>query len=60
MLESEECDEEPYHWGQMWRWTRRVLIGLAGLLVMAAVAGGTYEWIATKSDLAALRSALTR
>jgi pimeloyl-ACP methyl ester carboxylesterase len=37
----------------MWRWTRRVLIGLAGLLVIVVVAGATYEWIAGRRDLSA-------
>lgn len=37
----------------MWRWTKRVLIGLCSLLVAAAISGATYQWIATRSDLAA-------
>ena len=37
----------------MWRWTKRILIGLCGLLVVAALAGATYQWIATRNDLAA-------
>ena len=36
----------------MWRWTKRILIGLAGLVVIAAIAGATYQWIATRRDLA--------
>src|SRR5687768_3655967 len=37
----------------MWRWTKRVLIVLAGLLIACAFAGATYEWVATRRDLAA-------
>jgi len=37
----------------MWRWTKRVLIGLCSLLIVAAVSGATYQWMATRSDLAA-------
>jgi len=38
----------------MRRWTKRTLIGLGGLLVVAALAGATYQWIATRNDLAAI------
>jgi pimeloyl-ACP methyl ester carboxylesterase len=37
----------------MWRWTRRALIGLGGVLVLAALMGATYQGIATRRDLAA-------
>lgn len=37
----------------MWRWTMRVLVGLCGLLAVAAISGGTYQWVATRNDLAA-------
>jgi pimeloyl-ACP methyl ester carboxylesterase len=37
----------------MWLWTKRVLIGLSSLLVVAALAGATYQWAATRRDLAA-------
>jgi pimeloyl-ACP methyl ester carboxylesterase len=36
----------------MWRWTRRALVGLGGLLAVAAVAGATFQWLATRRDLA--------
>ena len=36
----------------MWRWTRRALAGLGGLLAAAAAAGATFEWLATRRDLA--------
>ena len=39
----------------MWRWTKRILVGISGLLVVGAAAGATYEWLATRSDLAATR-----
>jgi pimeloyl-ACP methyl ester carboxylesterase len=37
----------------MRRWTRRILIGLAGLLVIGASAGAIYERVAARRDLAA-------
>jgi pimeloyl-ACP methyl ester carboxylesterase len=37
----------------MWRWAKRTLIGLCGLAVVAALTGSTYQWIATRNDLAA-------
>ena len=36
----------------MWRWTKRMLIGFASLVVIAAIAGATYQWVATRRDLA--------
>jgi pimeloyl-ACP methyl ester carboxylesterase len=36
----------------MWRWTKRILIGFGGLFVIAAIGGATYQWIATRRDLA--------
>lgn len=37
----------------MRRWATRVLIGLCSLIIMAVLAGATYQWIATRRDLAA-------
>lgn len=37
----------------MWRWIRRTLIGLSGLVIVVACAGGMYQWIATPKELAA-------
>lgn len=37
----------------MWRWTKRILIGFGGLVVVAALIGATYQWVATRRDLAA-------
>jgi pimeloyl-ACP methyl ester carboxylesterase len=36
----------------MWRWTKRALIGLGGLLVVTPLIGATYQWFATRHDLA--------
>src|SRR5215204_5866600 len=36
----------------MWRWTMRILVGLCGLIVLAALAGATYQSLATRKDLA--------
>src|SRR3989442_5860857 len=37
----------------MWRWTKRTLIGLCGVIVVAALTGAAYQWIASRNDLAA-------
>jgi pimeloyl-ACP methyl ester carboxylesterase len=37
----------------MWRWTIRILAGLLSLIAVAALAGATYQWLATRRDLAA-------
>jgi pimeloyl-ACP methyl ester carboxylesterase len=37
----------------MWRWIRRALIGACGFVVLVAFAGGVYEWITTRKELAA-------
>jgi pimeloyl-ACP methyl ester carboxylesterase len=37
----------------MRRWTIRILVGLCGLIVVTALAGATYQWLATRKDLAA-------
>lgn len=37
----------------MWRWTKRILAGLIGLIIVAATGGASYQWIATRRDLAA-------
>ena len=34
----------------LWRWTKRVLIGLAGLVVFLLLAGVVYQFVATKID----------
>jgi pimeloyl-ACP methyl ester carboxylesterase len=36
----------------MWRWTPRILVVLSGLLILAAVWGATWQWLATRKDLA--------
>jgi pimeloyl-ACP methyl ester carboxylesterase len=36
----------------MWRWTRRILVALSGLLILAAIWGATWQWLATRKDLA--------
>jgi pimeloyl-ACP methyl ester carboxylesterase len=37
----------------MQRWTNRILVGLSGLIVVPALTGATYQWLATRKDLAA-------
>jgi len=36
----------------MRRWTLRILVGLCGLIVVTALTGATYQWLATRKDLA--------
>jgi pimeloyl-ACP methyl ester carboxylesterase len=38
---------------RMRRWTIRTLVGLCGLVMGAALTGATYQWLATRKDLAA-------
>jgi len=37
----------------MWRWAKRVFIALGVLLLIAALSGATYQWLATRKELAA-------
>ena len=37
----------------MWRWTKRIFIALGAFLFIATVAGATYQWLASRKDLAA-------
>ena len=37
----------------MRRWTLRILFGLCGLIVVTAITGATYQWLATRQELAA-------
>ena len=37
----------------MWRWTRRILVGVVSLVVAASLCGASYQAWATKRDLAA-------
>jgi pimeloyl-ACP methyl ester carboxylesterase len=40
----------PHKRSRLWRWTKRVLAGLAGLVVVLLLAGAAYQFIATKID----------
>src|SRR5947208_12613241 len=35
----------------MWRWTLRILVVLGAFLIVAALSGATYQWLATRKDL---------
>ncbi len=37
----------------MRRWTIRVVVGLCSLIIVTALTGATYQWLATRKDLAA-------
>jgi pimeloyl-ACP methyl ester carboxylesterase len=49
-----QTDQQPTtpHNGRsrLWRWTKRLFIGLAGLVVFLLVAGVVYQFVATKVD----------
>ena len=50
-----QTDQQPTtpHAGRssrLWRWTKRVLVGLAGLVVFVLLAGVVYQFVATKID----------
>ena len=38
----------------MWRWTMRFFVVLGAFLVVAALCGATYQWLATRKDLAVI------
>ena len=40
----------PHQRSRLWRWTKRVLAGLAGLVVVLLLAGAIYQFVVTKSD----------
>ena len=37
----------------MWRWTMRIFVVLGAFLIVAALSGATYQWLATRKELAA-------
>ena len=37
----------------MWRWTMRIFFVLGAFLIVAALSGATYQWLATRKELAA-------
>ncbi len=37
----------------MWRWTMRIFVVLGAFLIVAALSGATYQWLATRQDFAA-------
>ena len=37
----------------MWRWTMRIFVVLGVSLIVAALSGATYQWLATRRELAA-------
>jgi len=37
----------------MWRWTKRIFVVLGAFLVIATLSGATYQWLATRKELAA-------
>ncbi len=37
----------------MWRWTMRIFVVLGAFFIVAALSGATYQWLATRKELAA-------
>jgi pimeloyl-ACP methyl ester carboxylesterase len=37
----------------MWRWTMRIFVVLGAFLIVAALSGAAYQWLATRKELAA-------
>src|SRR5262245_39508768 len=37
----------------MWRWTMRIFVVLGAFVIVAALSGATYQWFATRKELAA-------
>ena len=37
----------------MWRWTVRIFVVLGAFLIVAALSGATYQWLATRQEIAA-------
>jgi pimeloyl-ACP methyl ester carboxylesterase len=48
--ETDQQPTTPHGRSRLWRWTKRVLIGLAGLAVFLLLAGVVYQFVATKID----------
>jgi pimeloyl-ACP methyl ester carboxylesterase len=46
----ERESDAPHKRGRLWRWTKRVLAGLAATVVILLLAGAAYQFIATKLD----------
>ena len=40
------------HGGAKWRWTRRIVVALFAVVSLAAVSGATWQWLATRRELA--------
>src|SRR5829696_2087620 len=43
-------DAPPERGGRLWKWTKRVLVGVVGLVVFVLLAGVIYQFVATKID----------
>ena len=48
--ETDQQPTTPHGRSRLWRWTKRVLIGVAGLVVFLLLAGVVYQFVATKID----------
>jgi hypothetical protein len=47
--ETDRQPDAPRKWGgQLWKWTKRVLLGFVGLVVVVLLAGVIYQFVATR------------
>jgi len=49
-MKSDSKDNKPRFRSRLWRWTKRIFVGIAGLIVILAIAGAIYQFVATKQD----------
>jgi pimeloyl-ACP methyl ester carboxylesterase len=50
MSEKEPASALPRQRSRLWRWTKRLLLGLIGLLLVLMLVGAVYQFVATKID----------
>ena len=48
--QTDQQPTTPHGRSRLWRWTKRLLIGLAGLVVFLVLAGVVYQFVATRID----------
>jgi hypothetical protein len=47
--ETDRQPDAPRKWGgRLWKWTKRVLLGFVGLVVVVLLAGVIYQFVATR------------
>jgi len=49
-MESDSKNNKPRFRSRLWRWTKRIFVGIAGLIVVLVIVGAIYQFAATKRD----------